>query len=63
MLARHFKAIEKLTLYLAFFINVILLFHRIDIHNTRDKDDEDTGVFCSKLAFFSPVIFTVIMLL
>ncbi|KHN75295.1 Ryanodine receptor 44F [Toxocara canis] len=34
MLARNFKTIEKTTLYLAFFINVILLFHRVDItHN------------------------------
>lgn len=31
MLARNFKTIEKMTLYLAFFINVILLFHRVDI--------------------------------
>lgn len=31
VLARNFKTIEKCTLYLAFFINVILLFHRVDI--------------------------------
>ncbi|VDO52391.1 unnamed protein product, partial [Onchocerca flexuosa] len=35
MLARNFKPIEKTTLYLAFFINVILLFHRIRI--TEDE--------------------------
>uniref|UniRef100_A0A915DHF0 Uncharacterized protein n=1 Tax=Ditylenchus dipsaci TaxID=166011 RepID=A0A915DHF0_9BILA len=29
---RNFKTIEKITLYLAFFINVILLFHRADTH-------------------------------
>ena len=33
VLARNFKTIEKITLYLAFFINVILLFHRVDIGN------------------------------
>ena len=31
VLARNFKTIEKTTLHLAFFINVILLFHRVDI--------------------------------
>lgn len=31
VLARNFKRIEKTTLYLAFFINVILLFHRVNI--------------------------------
>lgn len=52
MLARNYKAIEKLTLYLAFFINVILLFHRVDLQPTAaplepesapegDEDDED----------------------
>lgn len=35
MLARNFKTIEKTTLYLAFFINVILLFHRVDIKHTE----------------------------
>uniref|UniRef100_A0A914H250 Ryanodine receptor n=1 Tax=Globodera rostochiensis TaxID=31243 RepID=A0A914H250_GLORO len=35
VLARNFKSIEKITLYLAFFINVILLFHRVEIgHQT-----------------------------
>ncbi|RCN50673.1 EF hand [Ancylostoma caninum] len=49
MLARNFKTIEKTTLYLAFFINVILLFHRVDIkHNEApeaaepEEDDEAT---------------------
>ncbi|CAG9530378.1 unnamed protein product [Cercopithifilaria johnstoni] len=45
MLARNFKTIEKTTLYLAFFINVILLFHRIrisDIVTSEDEIDEDT---------------------
>jgi ryanodine receptor 2 len=51
MLARNYKAIEKLTLYLAFSINVILLFHRVDLHNPPKEaeiaepeeggDDED----------------------
>lgn len=35
MLARNFKTIEKTTLYLTFFINVILLFHRVDIMNSE----------------------------
>uniref|UniRef100_A0A1I7XMF7 RR_TM4-6 domain-containing protein n=1 Tax=Heterorhabditis bacteriophora TaxID=37862 RepID=A0A1I7XMF7_HETBA len=35
MLARNFKTIEKTTLHLAFFINVILLFHRVDIIHTE----------------------------
>uniref|UniRef100_A0A915B3X3 Ryanodine receptor n=2 Tax=Parascaris TaxID=6254 RepID=A0A915B3X3_PARUN len=40
MLARNFKTIEQTTLYLAFFINVILLFHRVDItHNTASESD------------------------
>ncbi|KIH60263.1 EF hand, partial [Ancylostoma duodenale] len=47
MLARNFKTIEKTTLYLAFFINVILLFHRVDIKHTEApeaaeaEDDDD----------------------
>ncbi|CAJ0957143.1 unnamed protein product, partial [Mesorhabditis belari] len=45
MLARNFKMIEKTTLGLAFFINVILLFHRVDIMQsdtgTTDGSDED----------------------
>ncbi|VDO61854.1 unnamed protein product [Heligmosomoides polygyrus] len=46
MLARNFKTIEKTTLYLAFFINVILLFHRVDIKHTESEkpeaeDDDD----------------------
>ncbi|WKY11480.1 hypothetical protein Q1695_003218 [Nippostrongylus brasiliensis] len=49
VLARNFKTIEKTTLYLAFFINVILLFHRVDIkHGEPDvpekvevEDDDD----------------------
>ncbi|VDK79750.1 unnamed protein product [Litomosoides sigmodontis] len=44
MLARNFKTIEKTTLYLAFFINVILLFHRIRISDnvtSQDEADED----------------------
>lgn len=36
MLARNFKTIEKITLYLAFFINVILLFHRVDISHAEN---------------------------
>uniref|UniRef100_A0A0N5AR96 Ryanodine receptor n=1 Tax=Syphacia muris TaxID=451379 RepID=A0A0N5AR96_9BILA len=44
MLARHFRAIERLTLYFAFFINVILLFHRIEIHNAAENNkEEDAG--------------------
>ncbi|MCP9259461.1 Ryanodine receptor 44F [Dirofilaria immitis] len=42
MLARNFKAIEKTTLYLAFFINVILLFHRIRIMEDIALGDEGT---------------------
>lgn len=51
VLARNFKTIEKITLYLAFFINVILLFHRVDIaingdnnrsRETEEEEDEDT---------------------
>ncbi|CAO4380202.1 unnamed protein product [Caenorhabditis nigoni] len=48
MLARNFKTIEKITLYLAFFVNVILLFHRVEITHTEaaeaaseGDDDED----------------------
>ncbi|CAJ0581879.1 unnamed protein product, partial [Mesorhabditis spiculigera] len=45
MLARNFKMIEKLTLGLAFIINVILLFHRVDIMQsdagTTDGSDDD----------------------
>ncbi|VDM64882.1 unnamed protein product [Angiostrongylus costaricensis] len=41
MLARNFKTIEKTTLYLAFFINVILLFHRVDIKHTEPEPAED----------------------
>ncbi|VDM37968.1 unnamed protein product [Toxocara canis] len=43
MLARNFKTIEKTTLYLAFFINVILLFHRVDIthHQVSEGDDSE----------------------
>ncbi|KAK0411652.1 hypothetical protein QR680_005766 [Steinernema hermaphroditum] len=53
MLARNFRTIEKSTLYLAFFINVILLFHRVNITqpsttelepvNTEEEDDEDSS--------------------
>ncbi|XGW02944.1 hypothetical protein V3C99_014731 [Haemonchus contortus] len=49
VLARNFKTIEKTTLYLAFFINVILLFHRVDIRHTEpekpevEEDDENTN--------------------
>jgi hypothetical protein len=50
VLARNFKTIEKTTLYLAFFINVILLFHRVDIAVNSNQsnvnapdDDEDAG--------------------
>ncbi|EGT59247.1 hypothetical protein CAEBREN_31926, partial [Caenorhabditis brenneri] len=43
MLARNFKTIEKITLYLAFFINVILLFHRVDITHTENHETEYTG--------------------
>ena len=35
-MARNFKTIEKTTLYLAFFINVILLFHRVEIGGKAD---------------------------
>ncbi|KAK6754198.1 hypothetical protein RB195_013289 [Necator americanus] len=49
MLARNFKTIEKTTLYLAFFINVILLFHRVDIKHidapeANDGDDDDDAI-------------------
>ncbi|CAI4225083.1 unnamed protein product [Auanema sp. JU1783] len=40
MLARNFKTIEKTTLHLAFFINVILLFHRVDIMQSENPDHE-----------------------
>ncbi|KJH53393.1 EF hand [Dictyocaulus viviparus] len=40
MLARNFKTIEKTTLYLAFFINVILLFHRVDIAHIETGEEE-----------------------
>uniref|UniRef100_A0A0N4ZPH7 Ryanodine receptor 44F n=1 Tax=Parastrongyloides trichosuri TaxID=131310 RepID=A0A0N4ZPH7_PARTI len=40
MLARNFKTIEKMTLYLAFFINVILLFHRVDITSQNEEGGE-----------------------
>ena len=43
MLARNFKAIEKITLYLAFFINVILLFHRVDIATNKDPSKKPEG--------------------
>jgi len=39
ILARNYKTVEKITLYLAFFINVILLFHRVDIVNNNEKKD------------------------
>ncbi|ULT90420.1 hypothetical protein L3Y34_008632 [Caenorhabditis briggsae] len=60
MLARNFKTIEKITLYLAFFINVILLFHRVDISHTEaaeaaseGDDDEDAveSIFITGLQF------------
>ena len=41
MLARNFKTIDKTILYLAFFINVILLFHRVDIGGMRTAHDSD----------------------
>ncbi|KAL4003146.1 RIH domain family protein [Acanthocheilonema viteae] len=45
MLARNFKTIEKATLYLAFFINVILLFHRIRIpDNVISEAENDEGM-------------------
>ncbi|KHJ79893.1 ryanodine Receptor TM 4-6 [Oesophagostomum dentatum] len=51
MLARNFKPIEMTTLYLAFFINVILLFHRVDIKHVDapegaegGDDDDDTTI-------------------
>jgi hypothetical protein len=50
MLARNFKTIEKITLYLAFFINVILLFHRVDIirgqlpSHSKTGGDEGAGI-------------------
>ncbi|KAK6059234.1 ryanodine Receptor TM 4-6 [Cooperia oncophora] len=40
VLARNFKTIEKTTLYLAFFINVILLFHRVEIRNSEPEKSE-----------------------
>jgi hypothetical protein len=43
VLARNFKTIEKITLYLAFFINVILLFHRIDISEVPKGSPENDG--------------------
>ncbi|CAI5451931.1 unnamed protein product [Caenorhabditis angaria] len=59
MLARNFKTIEKTTLYLAFFINVILLFHRVDITHvettevaTEGEDEEDIeSIFITGLEF------------
>uniref|UniRef100_A0A8R1HP75 Ryanodine receptor n=2 Tax=Caenorhabditis japonica TaxID=281687 RepID=A0A8R1HP75_CAEJA len=60
MLARNFKTIEKITLYLAFFINVILLFHRVDISPTEapeaaseGDDDEDAteSIFITGMQF------------
>ncbi|EJD76290.1 ryanodine Receptor TM 4-6 family protein [Loa loa] len=51
MLARNFKTIEKTTLYLAFFINVILLFHRIRISDSvtsvGDTDEDMESVYIS----------------
>lgn len=51
MLARNFKTIEKTTLYLAFFINVILLFHRIrisdNVTSVNDTDDDMESVYIS----------------
>jgi hypothetical protein len=48
VLARNFKTIEKATLYLAFFINVILLFHRVEIgtagSNANSEGDSETGI-------------------
>ena len=38
ILARNYKTVEKITLCLAFFINVILLFHRVDIVGNEKKD-------------------------
>ena len=43
VLARNFKSIEKITLYLAFFINVILLFHRVDIHRPPEAPVGEGG--------------------
>ncbi|PIO64936.1 EF hand, partial [Teladorsagia circumcincta] len=49
VLARNFKTIEKTTLYLAFFINVILLFHRVEIKHMEpekpeiEEDDENAN--------------------
>ncbi|CAB3399073.1 unnamed protein product [Caenorhabditis bovis] len=61
MLARNFKTIEKTTLYLAFFINVILLFHRVDIRappestdvaiEVEDDDEALETIFISGLQF------------
>nr|CAD2195338.1 unnamed protein product [Meloidogyne enterolobii] len=39
ILARNYKTVEKITLCLAFFINVILLFHRVDIVSSNEKKD------------------------
>uniref|UniRef100_A0AC34RNW2 EF-hand domain-containing protein n=1 Tax=Panagrolaimus sp. JU765 TaxID=591449 RepID=A0AC34RNW2_9BILA len=41
VLARNYKTFERTTLYLAFFINVILLFHRVDM--TKPEKDESTA--------------------
>ncbi|KAF7623367.1 hypothetical protein Mgra_00010293, partial [Meloidogyne graminicola] len=44
ILARNYKTVEKITLCLAFFINVILLFHRVDIIK-KEKDYSSTSSF------------------
>uniref|UniRef100_A0A183D0G3 RR_TM4-6 domain-containing protein n=1 Tax=Gongylonema pulchrum TaxID=637853 RepID=A0A183D0G3_9BILA len=59
VLARNFKTIEKTTLYLAFFINVILLFHRVQIMHqeapskSKAEDDESDDV---ELVFITGVV-------
>uniref|UniRef100_A0A7E4VXK5 EF-hand domain-containing protein n=1 Tax=Panagrellus redivivus TaxID=6233 RepID=A0A7E4VXK5_PANRE len=43
VLARNYKTFEKTTLYLAFFINVILLFHRVNIQEPEDGENVGNG--------------------
>ncbi|VDM78191.1 unnamed protein product [Strongylus vulgaris] len=57
MLARNFKPIEKTTLYLAFFINVILLFHRVDI---RHVDTSGWWRSVSEFMFFFDLHFLIL---
>jgi len=44
VLARNYKTFEKTTLYLAFFINVILLFHRVDLSKPEKETESELAV-------------------